>query len=387
MKRKILFLESRFDSFYGAQKSMLKLIQSLDQNDFEIRVVTTSKGKLSKELRENNVSTDIVELGKRVNVFGGKVLKYSILEKIVAAFQIFLYNFKILYYIKKNKIDMVYVNDLRALIYSVLATKILRKKNIWYIRADISNSILSEIGLRFSNNIITIADGVLRNLPKQKKKKYQSKITNIYTGFDFSGFEIFDKQISKEYFELSESGLVIGYVGSINKRKGLDFLIEAYIKINKIYKNTELLIVGDVSPGYSDYWEDLNKRVEENGSHIKHLSYSKEVSRVYSAMDVFILPSRSEGLPRVVIEAMGHKIPVIATDVGGTKEIIKNNINGFIIEKDNVEDLECALSSILKDEDKRHQFGIKGEEFVRKSFSEKDFASNINNYFLKIHDY
>ncbi|ANU22491.1 glycosyltransferase family 4 protein [Planococcus donghaensis] len=385
MKKKILFLESRSDSFYGAQKSMLKLIQSLNQNEFECVVVTTKEGELSKELRKKNIPIDIVKLNKKANIFGGEILQYSILKKMNIAVHLLIYNFKIFLYLRKNKIDTIYVNDIRALIYSILATKIMRKKNIWYIRADISDTILSKLALRFSDNIITIANGVLRHVPKDKLLKYNGKITNIYTGFDFSEYQISDKENSKKNIGLSKNKLVIGYLGSINERKGTDFLIDSFIRIKKIYNDTELLVVGNVSPGYENYWKNLMEKVLKYGESIKYIPYSNKVSDIYSAMDIFILPSRSEGLPRVVIEAMAHKIPVISTDVGGVREIIENNINGFVIEKDNSEELFSELNSLLKDSLKRKKIGELGEKSARNNFSEEVFIKKINSYFREIH--
>lgn len=381
MKKKIMFLESRSESFYGAQKSMLKLIQSLDKNHFDYKVVTTEEGKLKNGLEENSVPVDIVKLGKKANVFGGKALKYSLIGKLIVAFQIVLYNFKIAFYILGNKVDVVYANDLRALLYSVLATKILRKKNVLYIRSDVTDSKLTEIGFIFSDNIITIAHGVLRDLPQSKIEKICHKIINIYTGFDFNQYKIFDNVESKKGLDISENKFVIGYLGSINERKGIDILVDAFIEINKDFDNTQLLIVGDVSSGHESYWDTQLQKIEERSIPFKHIPFCDEVSRAYSAMDIFVLPSRSEGLPRVVIEAMGHQLPVIATDVGGTKEIIEDDSLGIIINKEDRESLNQAIKKVLENKEYREKIAQQGQEFVKSRFGEERFAKKVNSFF------
>lgn len=381
MKKNILFLESRFDSFFGAQKSMLKLIKSLDHKDFNYNVVTTGEGQLKKGLEANGVSVDIVKLGNKANVFGGKVLRYSFIDKLIVFFQIILYNLKLVYYIFRNKIDIVYVNDSRALLYAVLATKLLRKKLVWYIRADVSDTIFTKIGLRSSNYIITIANGVLRNLPISKIKKFEHKITNIYTGFDFEHYKIIDKNEAKEKLDISTEKLVIGYLGSINQRKGLDLLIDAFIELSETHEWIELLIVGNVSTGHIDYWNALVDKLESSSVSYKYLPYSDNISELYSAMDMFVLPSRSEGLPRVLIEAMGHKVPVIATDVGGTKEIIENESLGIIFDKDNKHFLIKTIKGLLSNREYLHILSENGYRFVSKKFSENKFVDNINSFF------
>ncbi|KYG59431.1 glycosyltransferase family 4 protein [Planococcus maritimus] len=384
MKRKILFLESRFNSFYGAQKSMVKLIKSLDSEKFEPTVVTTENGMLSKNLRKENIPFTILKIGQESNVFGGKVLKYSVFKKMTVGFQILVYNIKLIKYIRKNNIDIVYVNDLRALIYSILSTKLLRKKNVWYIRSDISNSLLTNISLRLSTNIITIANGVLRHIPKSVIDSHAEKITNIYTGFSFNEGETNDKNISKQKLKLPKDKLLVGYLGSINERKGLDFLIHSFKDLKSDSNEPNLLVVGDTSPGYESQWEALKKTAKENGDFLIHLPYSNEIEKIYSAIDIFVLPSRSEGLPRVAIEAMSYKVPVIVTDVGGAKEIVDDNIDGLVIEKDNKVELINALEILLKDQNKRLEFGSRGFQKVNNKFSEKEFVQKVNNYFREI---
>src|SRR5699024_7122441 len=141
------------------QKSMLKLIKGLKSQRFVSKVVTTEDGELKRNLESCNVKVDVVKLGKSSNVFGGRVLNYSIIKKIVVLFQLIFYNLKLVRYIFHNKIDIIYVNHSRALLYTLLASKILNKKIVWYIRADISNSIITRICLRHSDYIITIANG------------------------------------------------------------------------------------------------------------------------------------------------------------------------------------------------------------------------------------
>lgn len=383
--KKILFIESRYESFYGAQKSMLKLVQILDESKFESQVVTTGDGKLKKGFEKSNVKVDVIKLGKKANTFGGKTLKYSIIGKVQVIFQVLVYNLKIANYILKNKIDFVYVNDLRALLYSVLATKILRKKTIWYIRNDLELSIFTKIGLRFSDKIITIAKGVLRRLPKEEINRYSHKMTNIYTGFDFGDYHLFNKSNSKKSLGIPNTHKVIGYLGSVNERKGLDILVDAFIDFNKTQQNNlMLLIVGNVSPGYESFWNKQLKKLNNSGLLFKHLSFMDDISKAYCAMDIFILPSRSEGLPRVVIEAIAHKIPVIATDVGGVKEIIKNEDLGLVIEKEDKLDLIKSIDLLLSSDHLRETITKNAFLNIKKDFSTENFVRNINDYFSKL---
>lgn len=382
-KKKILFLEARYDSFYGAQKSMLTLIQSLDRDRFLPKVVTTANGELRENYGKHNVPVDIIKLGKKANVFGGKLLEYSFFNKILVVLQVLLFNLKVFRYIKKNKIDIVYVNDLRALFYVVLAGKISRKKIVWYIRSDVNDSKATFLGFKFADKIVTIAHGVLRNIEQGKLQPYENKFINIYTGFDFEQFKIIDKSVAKNQFGIESDKFVIGYLGSINKRKGIDLLVDAYLKLVDEHSNIELMIVGSVSDGHEIYWEEQLRKLK--GHSFTHTPFTDKVSEAYSAMDAFVLPSKSEGLPRVLIEALAHEIPVVSTRVGGIKEIVINDNYGIVLKNNNdVIELTNSIEKLMVNTDYYKKIVMNGSNYVISQFSMKEFAKKINNLFFKL---
>jgi L-malate glycosyltransferase len=383
MEKKIMFLEARYNSFYGAQKSMLKLIQSLDTERFTFLVVTTGEGKLKERFEEEEIPVDVIKLGRRANVFGGAARKYSLFIKFIAMLQIVSFNLKIINYILRNKIDIVYINDFRAFLYSVLAAKLLRRKNVLYIRSEVQGDRIDEAILKFSSGIITIADGVLKRMPDKKVNKYRNKISNIYTGFEFDKFQVMDKKRAKEKLGISPEKTVVGFVGAISRRKGIDLLVDSFIEIQPRYRDAELLIVGDVSNGYEDYWAEQLQKIADHNLNFKHVPFHKNVSEAYSAMDIFVLASRDEGLPRVVIEAMGHELPVIATSAGGTKEIITSESVGIIVEE-TADSLTEGIKKLLDDLECREQISSRSREAVKMRFSDELFKEKINTYFSRI---
>lgn len=91
MRKRILLIESRFNSYYGAQKSMVKLIKVLLLN-YEVKVLTTKDGVLSKQLKNENIEVDIVDLGNVANSFGKRFPDFSLVNKIKFILQILTFN-------------------------------------------------------------------------------------------------------------------------------------------------------------------------------------------------------------------------------------------------------------------------------------------------------
>jgi glycosyltransferase involved in cell wall biosynthesis len=98
-------------------------------------------------------------------------------------------------------------------------------------------------------------------------------------------------------------------------------------------------------------------------------------------MDIFVLPSLTEGLPMALLEAMAAKLPVIASSVGAIPDIITNNVNGVLVKPGSEQELETALIFMLEDRQRRKVMALHGYEKVRDEFSSERMA----NEYLKIY--
>ncbi len=167
-------------------------------------------------------------------------------------------------------------------------------------------------------------------------------IYRIPKGLDLEDFTLKDNEIRKK-IGLSDDDRVIIYVGRLIYGKGVQDLIYAFKKIEKEFDNVKLLIVGD-----GDYRKELEKLKDKNIIFLGETSHD-DVVRLLNASDIFVNPSYSEGLPTTVLEAGAVGLPVIATDVGGTREIITNDINGFLIPPYDSITLYKHIASLLND--------------------------------------
>ncbi|WP_195574321.1 glycosyltransferase family 4 protein [Paenibacillus sp. 1001270B_150601_E10] len=383
MEKRILFVESRYNSYYGAQQSMVKLMGVLSRG-FHCEVLTTNKGRLAEELERNHIPVKIIKLGSRSNVFNGRVLQYNWLNKLRVAAELFTFNCRVLHYIYQHHIRIIYVNDARSLVYVGMAAKLLRCKVIYYVRADIEHNWMTRLCFLLSNKVITIAEGVLRRLPTSFLARYAHKTSNIYTGFDFDQEDTeVDAAALKNRYGIEEQRFVIGYVGSIHPRKGLDVLANVLGKIGGGHE-LALLMAGDPSDGQSEYWKGLYERLMQSKVQVIQLGYQRKLQPVYAVMDVLVLPSRSEGLPRTVIEAMSFGVPVIATDVGGVKEIIPNADYGMVIPHDDEEALTQAIEAMKTSPDYRRTLHSSTKLYVREKFNQERFEHEVLSLFTKM---
>lgn len=156
-------------------------------------------------------------------------------------------------------------------------------------------------------------------------------------------------------------GKRVVFIGSLVKQKGADILIKAFKTVEKKHMEAELVIVGDGKERHR-----LEKLADELKINAHFLGYADDVERVLMESRVLVLPSRTEGFGLVLLEAMRAGVPVVATSVGGIPEIIENERNGLLVEKDDTVSLAAAIIRIFEDPSLRNKLISEGRKTAEK---------------------
>jgi len=174
---------------------------------------------------------------------------------------------------------------------------------------------------------------------------------------------------------------VIGFVGELRKKKGLATLLSAYTQANKVHP-IALLIVGEVRQGEDKKMFD-DFRLSNPDAQIIVTGYvsPKDLPTYYSLIDVLVHPSLRDGMPNAVLEAMACEKAIIATPVGGIKDILEDGKNGVIVNVNDVNTLAEKILELLDDSEKRSKLGKNARELVVNNFTlEKELEANLNVY-------
>lgn len=220
-----------------------------------------------------------------------------------------------------------------------------------------------------------------------------SKIEVAYNGVDTAIF----KKVRDTYEFKKKLGLedkrVILYAGHFGFRKGILYLIEAMNEILREEPDAFLLCVGGTPKwlGTDIYWKTLSKKLREANiqAHAKLLGQvpHQQLPFYYSMADVFAFPSLYEAMGKVIVEAMACETPVVASRVGGIMEIVKDGINGILVEPRNVRDLEKAILMVLQDDQLARKLSQKGRETVESKFTWRHAVEQISKAYQRIIPY
>lgn len=182
----------------------------------------------------------------------------------------------------------------------------------------------------------------------------------------------------REEFGFLANDIIITAVGHSVEVKGWDIAIKAFALLAKKVPNTKLLLVGKhTSP---EFHQKLCALVKHNGldDRVIFSGSRNDIANILKASDMFLFPSRSEGVGAAIIEARASGLPCVATDAGGIPEVIKNNVNGFLFQRENTEELAEKILTLLSSPDLKAKFieaGVKGldkytiETYVNNVFS------------------
>jgi glycosyltransferase involved in cell wall biosynthesis len=168
---------------------------------------------------------------------------------------------------------------------------------------------------------------------------------------------------------------IVQFVGAPWYLKGADLLIEAFRRLSGDFPDVKLKLLGY----YPNADRERLKALTAGSTQIEILSArtNPEVIELISKALIFVLPSRCEGTPRVVIEAMASGVPVIGSDVGGIPYLIHDGQNGFVVPAGDVSGLEARLRQLLSDPELRKTMGARGYEMAHTKFGEQAYLEQF----------
>ena len=317
-----------------------------------------------------------IYLKKKINfLLISKLLRFSLLPyEILINLRVFFYLRKI---INSNSIDIIFSHNggwpggilNRIGLLSSIGNNI--KSFLIIHNYPVKKNFFNYFFIKINDFIVNLIKPKIITVSKSCKKvliahSHFKKIKVIYNGIDIN----FKKS---KRLNVKTKQIKIGYFGKIQERKGLHLLVEALNDIK--FKNIVLNIYGDGDEAYK------KKLILKNTQKKIVLNFNKpvpDITKYLSLTDVLVLPSiKFESFGMVLIEAMRQKVPVICSDSGGMKEIVKDNMNGLIFKNNNIKDLKKKLLILVNSKNKRKEFGKKGYLTFKNKFTNKIF---INEY-------
>jgi glycosyltransferase involved in cell wall biosynthesis len=303
-------------------------------------------------------------------LYKGHITKKNTANKFQMALHViknaFLYN-------KKNKVDLIVAYDpllsgvLGGILKLIFKCKLIVELNSsdlgTAIEMEMGSGLLTKIKVFAANKtramVLANVDGIKLLTENQRgilEHKYHAK--KVYCFHDF---------VPTYYFTDAPKKMdpYILFVGYPFYRKGIDLLIEAFTRITDEFPEMELWLIG------YRLEEEAKQTVGQWHDRVKFIKpvYYDELRAYFLNCRCFVLPSREEGMGRVLLEAMASGKAIVGANVGGIPGLLENNVNGLLFESENINDLEKKLTLVLSDVALTRTLGGKAVDTIVDKFS------------------
>jgi glycosyltransferase involved in cell wall biosynthesis len=175
-----------------------------------------------------------------------------------------------------------------------------------------------------------------------------------------------DRTEVRKQLQLKENDLFLLSVGRLAFQKGQDVLIDAVPGLLRHHTNLTVNLCGDGPLADNLRTQIVNLGVAE---HVKLLGTWSNVAPLLAIADIFILPSRSEGLSRALLEAMAAGLPIVATRVQGVDEVVTDGVHGLLVPSENPAELTKALIRMVDQPEMRRQMGMAARDHIMTSYT------------------
>lgn len=289
--------------------------------------------------------------------------------------------------IKNVKPDIAHVQYMAPGAIPVILLKLLGVKKIIATAHTFADIYPSLRLLRFLQRHVLTAFTCITELAEKSffgtSQLYSSKTELKKKGNHFTIYNSLPKhfQISEEKKNYS-GPITIGVVSRLEKIKGMDLVVPAFVKVNELFPDTRFIVVGDGS-----LLEMMKEQAKDLdcGDSIEWCGRQPQeaLSGWYKKMDIVLMPSRSEGFGLTAIEAMAYGCVVVASHTGGLPEVVSDGEVGLLHSPESVEDMAEKIVNLLEDHGKFSRLTVNAQQYVTR-FSFERYSKEFNNLYKRI---
>jgi glycosyltransferase involved in cell wall biosynthesis len=354
---------------YGAERWILALAKYLDREKIESVVAAIKDAPhldtpLCREAESLGIRAHVFEVHGRCNLSVVMQLRSFIIQ---------------------NRVDILHTHVYKQDITGLLAAqgtncKIVSTPHGWSKHCDFKlwcYEALNRVIFPFFDAVCPLSEELYQPLvclPGMKRKLWLIRNAVDTLEIDNHG------EINSTMLQWKKEGaVVIGYVGQLIPRKGLDVLLRAMAMIDGM--NWRLAIVGDGGSRFE--LESLSGQLGLSEK-VHFFGYRKDRLGFLRGFDIFVLPSRLEGIPRCLMEAMAANVPVVASDIPGCRQLIFNGKTGILFSVDRPESLAKAIVQVGTDPYLAKSLAGTGFDFVHREFSMARVAREYESLFLSL---
>lgn len=290
--------------------------------------------------------------------------------------------------IKEKNVSLIHTHDFKSNFYGRIATVKLNVKKVLTAHGSTRDSILKRLYLYFDEHVVySTYDKIIavsQDLRNQLTDKMipSERVAVIQNGLDIdllslnNGFDVHPLPFIKR-----PGMIVFGVIGRLFPDKGQSLFLRAFADIASDYPECYALIVGD-GPDRIKLFETI--RTLKLGDRAYVCGVRKDIKLIYETIDFLVIPSLTEGLPYVLLEAMAGEVPVLATAVGDIPLLIKDRETGFLVSPGDVTAMACRMKELILKKKLVQVVAKAGKRLVQEKFSAEKMVEKTEELYFSL---
>ncbi len=292
--------------------------------------------------------------------------------------------------IRERQIDLVHNHSSAFPVPSIVA-KLLGVPCVTHVQesgfrlGSLQNRIFLRTVPAISNHVICCADYIRKEFLKAGARP--DRVTTVYNAVELRRFDGCRERNLRQELGLGGDQPVIGCVGRIAPRKGIDYFIQAAPLVGREITDAVFLVVGGISePDEGPYLRRLKEMAIDSGlgDRLRFLGARRDIPEIMGTLDVLVFPSPNDIGPHVPIEAMASGTPVVSASIGGAQEEVIDSVTGLQVEPENPEAVAAGVLRLLRDRAFRLRLGTQAATHVRRIHSQERYVEGVCEVYEKI---
>lgn len=362
----------------GAEKVVLTLIDKIDPERFELVPIIFTRPD-----QQDNIFFERLEKTRtryhKVYADKHRIKYMNPVANVLDAYRL----------VKKSKCDLIHTHGYRADVIGKIAawltsTPILSTCH-GFISIDSNLSLYNRVDrflLRRFNMVMAVSNGIKDELVRSGVKGSMVEVVpNAVDSGPVNAGGGGETRAARRDFGIGEDEFVIGFVGRLSEEKGVAYLVEAASGIKEAGVPLKLMIIGE-----GPERRTLESLVEKLGlsEEVLFAGFRSDVDECLKLMDLFILPSLTEGTPVSVLEAMASGVPVMATSVGGLPCLVDSGRNGILVEPGNSDALRDAALKLFNDRSAGKGLAEEARKTVESNYGTRQWIERVEAAYMKV---
>ncbi|MGI8663277.1 MAG: glycosyltransferase family 4 protein [Acidimicrobiales bacterium] len=324
----------------GAQRTAHLLAQAMPARGWAVSVVVPADGPFTRRLVAGGLEVTILRPPASLARYGRTTTRHHLLA---AAALLPWWWLRLTLELRRRHPDVVHVVDQRGLILAALPARAAGARLVWHVQAMHASKPLNLLGCRLAHEVVVPSMAVLRQMPDLRRARSLRAIANVVP----------EHARRVEPVPL-QTRPVISSTARLHPDKGLDVLLDALAIVRASVPDACLRIIGEAQQGFEHLGADLEDQASRLGisDALELVGFVERPETIVGASRCYVQAARerSEILPLAILEAMAAGVAVVATDVGGVRDLVHDDETGLLVAPEDPPALAAALVRILTDD-------------------------------------